>query len=215
MSRYYFLSISIFLLLIFCFSLYPVNASLPLIGKTIIVDPGHGGVDPGTVHNEILEKDINLAISLYLEEELIKLGAMVILTRSGDYDLSVPNSTWRKRSDFDNRIELINNSGANLYLSIHLNYLNNSSYSGSQVFYNKDNIDIAEVIQFNLNENLKSDREIKEIPSDTYMYPKLNVPGVLIECGFLSNYSERSLLITNEYQKKIASVIANSLLYVF
>ncbi len=67
----------------------------------------HGGVDPGTVYGDVYEKDINLDISLFLEEELAKLGASVILTREGDYDLSSPNASLRKRSDFDNRIKLM------------------------------------------------------------------------------------------------------------
>ena len=100
-----------------------VNALMPLSGKIIIIDPGHGGKDPGTISDSTYEKDINLEISKALEIELSKTGATVIMTRDGDYDLSEPNARWRKKSDFDNRIKLINNSKANLYLSIHLNYL--------------------------------------------------------------------------------------------
>lgn len=190
-----------------------VQALLPLSGKIIIVDPGHGGKDPGTTSNNIDESKINLEISKYLEIELTKLGASVILTREGDYDLSSPNAKWRKKSDFDNRINLINNSNANLYLSIHLNYLNDTSYSGPQVFYNNDkNKEIAKYIQEGLNEETKHNREIKKIPSKTYMYSKLSISGVLIECGFLSNYNERELLNNEKYQKKLANIIAKSLI---
>ena len=192
-----------------------VEATLPLSGKVIVVDPGHGFKDPGTSYGKIYEKDINLDISLALEKTLSRLGASVILTRDGDYDLSLPNASYRKKSDFDNRIKKINESKADLYLSIHLNYLSNSSYYGPQVFYDKENEKLAEKIQSAMNERLKGDREIKKIPSDTYMYDKLEISGVLIECGFLSNGQERNLLITEEYQQKVADSISLGIIKYF
>lgn len=137
------------------------------------------------------------------------------MTRNGNYDLSSPNIYNRKRSDFDNRIKLINNSNADLYLSIHLNYLSDSSYYGPQVFYNEkseNNKLLAESIQKHLNEQVKTKREIKKIPSHTYMYSKLIVDGVLIECGFLSNYNEKMKLKTDEYQEKIAQYITEAII---
>lgn len=190
-----------------------VEALLPLSGKIIIIDPGHGGKDPGTISDKIHESDINLEISKQLEIELTKMGATVILTREGNYDLSTPNAKWRKKSDFDNRINLINNSKADLYISIHLNYLTDSKYYGAQVFYNNaENQKIASSIQEILNNELNNDREIKKIPSRTYMYDKLNIPGVLIECGFLSNYKEKELLKTSEYQQKLAKIITKGII---
>lgn len=192
-----------------------VEAVMPLTGKIIVIDAGHGGVDPGTSYGKIYEKDINLSISLKLEKELSSMGAEVILTRDGDYDLSSPNVTFRKKSDFDNRIKLINNSNASLYVSIHLNYLSDTKYSGPQVFYNNDNKLLAETIQNIMNNDLNGDRKVKKIPTDTYMYNKLKVSGVLIECGFLSNTKERNLLMTETYQKKVAKSIADGILQYF
>lgn len=189
-------------------------ADTPLQGKSIVLDAGHGGIDPGTIYQNIYEKDINLAIVLALKEELINMGANVILTRSGDYDLSKPNAKWRKKSDFDNRIKIINNKKNNLYISIHMNYLEDKKYFGPQVFYNQVselNKDIALKLQTFLNSNLNTDREIKLIPNRTYMYDKLTIPGILIECGFLSNAKERNMLISTEYQKKLAKIIADGL----
>jgi N-acetylmuramoyl-L-alanine amidase len=211
MKRYFIKLSIIFILCIVVFSKDVVLASLPLTGKVITIDVGHGGVDPGSVYDGVYEKDLNLAISLELEKELSRLGASVILTREGDYDLSKPNAYLRKKSDFDNRIKLINNSGANYYLSIHLNYLEDEEYYGPQVFYNNNNEEIALHLQKDLNALLNTDREVKMIPSKTYMYSRLKIPGVLIECGFLSNDYERNLLITKEYQKKLASIIASSM----
>lgn len=181
--------------------------------QKVIIDVGHGGKDPGTSFADYLEKDINLQISLYLEEELNNKGIKVLLTRYGDYDLSKPNARYRKKSDFDNRINLINNSHYDLYISIHLNYLNDSRYFGPQVFYDKNNYDIAIKIQNKLNESLSTNRKVKNIPSSNYMYEKLTIPGVLIECGFMSNDIERKKLIDKKYQKKIAEIIADSLEY--
>lgn len=207
------------LVLLILFSIITISFSLakekkPLEDKIIFLDAGHGGLDPGTLYNNIYEKDINLKIALYLKDSLENLGAKVLLTRDGDYDLSKPNARYRKKSDFDNRIKIINNSKADLYISIHLNYLENSKYYGAQVFYNKKNElnqKIAEKLQENFNKELNSDKTVKNIPTSTYMYSKLKPPGVLIECGFLSNSNERELLTKSEYQKKIADIIAVTL----
>ena len=208
--------ILILLLLSALFINTKVNALMPLSGKIIVIDPGHGGKDPGTISGTTYESNINLAISKALEIELVKAGATVILTRNDDYDLSIPNARWRKKSDFDNRINLINNSKANIYLSIHLNYLTNNAYYGPQVFYDTKNTEnLASIIQNTLNNNLKTDREIKPIPSKTYMYDKLNIPGVLIECGFLSNPNEKSKLITEEYHQQLAILIKEALISYF
>lgn len=211
----------IFLLLIISFliiTVFRVDASkitYPLIGKLIVIDPGHGGIDNGASHLNVKEDDINLVISLYLKEELEKNGAAVILTRDADYDLSKPNALYRKKSDFDNRIILINNSNANMYLSIHLNYFSQSAYYGPQVFYTKEiksNENIAKKLQEQLNKSLNSSRKTKITSNRNYLYSKLNVPGVLIECGFLSNFNERNNLQRKEYQTKIAKTITKGII---
>ena len=215
MKKYYLKNIFIFIILVSLFTFFKVNASLPLSGKIIIIDVGHGGKDPGTVSNNIYESNINLNISKYLEYYLSINGATVVLTRTGNYDLSSPNIKNRKRSDFDNRIKIINNSNANLYVSIHLNYLEDSTYYGPQIFYNnnqKNNKLIAKTIQEYLNDKIKTNRKIKKIPTKTYMYSKLKPEGVLIECGFLSNNNERRKLVKEQYQEKIAKYIAEAII---
>jgi N-acetylmuramoyl-L-alanine amidase len=207
----------IFCLLLFSFitlTLFNVKASdynFPLFGKLIVVDPGHGGLDSGAIQGKKLEKNINLEISLKLKKELEKNGATVLLTRDGDYDLSKPNALYRKKSDFDNRIKLINNSNADLYLSIHLNYFLSPKYYGPQVFYVKNNKALADSIQEEFNSSLKIKRDIKTI-NNVYMYNKLEVPGVLIECGFLSNYKEKRKLLTKSYQSKLVKIITNGII---
>lgn len=191
-----------------------VKASLPLQGKSIIIDVGHGYLDPGTSYGNVLEKDLNLSISKILEKTLTKNGASVTLDRYDDYDLSSPNAKHRKKSDFDNRIDLINNSHADIYLSIHINYLEDPTYSGAQVFfYGEINKSLAEDIQRELN-LLSTPRSIKKMPN-IYMYKYLEIPGVLIECGFISNYQERLNLQNTVYQEKLAQAITKGVISYF
>ena len=168
--------IKMIILFLICVLLFgQVNAYVaeyPLIGKIVYLDAGHGGVDPGAFYENVYEKDINLEITLKLRDNLEKLGATVYLTRNDDYDLSNPNANLRKRSDLGNRAKMINDSNANLYLSIHLNSMANTKWSGAQVFYddiNEKNIDIANKFQKYFNKYLNSDRKVSEI-NNLYMY---------------------------------------------
>ncbi len=182
--------------------------------KNIIIDPGHGGKDPGTVYYDVYEKDINLKISKKLKDKLEKFQFNVYLTREDDNDLSFGN-TRRKKTDFDNRIKFINSYDNALYLSIHLNYLNDENYYGPQVFYsdvNNLNKKIADYIQDYLNHFIKGNREIKKISNNIYMYQRLKIPGVLIECGFLSNNDERKRLLSEDYIEYLTDIISMSIL---
>lgn len=168
-------------------------------------------MDPGSLYNDIYEKDITLSIGKYLEEYLSEMGATVIMTRTSDSDLSNGVKNHRKKADFDERIKIINQKIVDMYVSIHLNYLTDTRYYGAQVFYNKNNEELAKSIQEYLNKNTNTDREVKRIPTSTYMYDKLNTNGVLVECGFLSNATERSKLVTKEYQSEFAKILAQAI----
>lgn len=214
MYKYKMLIIFLFLLTIFC----NVNAYIneaPLVGKVVYLDAGHGGVDPGAYYKDIYEEDINLSITLKLRDYLLTKGCTVYLTRDGDYDLSNSKARLRKRSDLSNRASLIDKSNADLYLSIHLNSSTSTAWKGAQVFYddiNKNNKDFALVFQKNFNSNLGSKREEKEI-KNLYMYKNIkNVPGLLLEVGFISNANERQLLNKEWYQNKIVKVITKSVI---
>lgn len=208
------LTLLLLLLLIIIISIFNVNASnltFPLLGKTIYLDAGHGGVDNGASVNNVHEKDLNLQIVYKLKETLTSAGATVLLTRKDDNDISNPNALYRKKSDFDNRIKLINNSDADLYISIHQNIYQNKKYSGPQVFYVKDNQKLAEIIQNTLNKYLNTKRKVKTI-NNTYMYKLLKKKGILIECGFISNDNERYKLKTEEYQLKLSKIITEGII---
>ena len=145
------------------------------------------------------------------------MGATVYLTRDNDYDLSSPNAYLRKRSDLSNRVNMINSSNADIYLSIHLNSSSNSSWKGAQVFYddiNEKNKEYARVFQNLFSKYLNSDRSIKEINS-LYMYRKITKPGLLLELGFISNPKERKLLVKDEYQDKIVEILSQGVLKIF
>lgn len=208
------LTLLLLLFLIIIISIFNVNASnltFPLLGKTIYLDAGHGGVDNGATVNNVHEKDLNLQIVYKLKETLTSAGATVLLTRKDDNDISNPNALYRKKSDFDNRIKLINNSNADLYISIHQNIYQNKKYSGPQVFYVKDNQKLAEIMQNTLNKYLNTKRKVKTI-NNTYMYKLLKKKGILIECGFISNDNERYKLKTEEYQLKLSKIITEGII---
>lgn len=208
--------ITIFIFLIITiFSISKVYAHINnynLLGKIIYIDPGHGGRDSGAIYKNILEKDINLIMSKKIEKELIAKGAIVYSTRETDKDLSTTTKN-KKRSDLTNRAKLINNSNADIYISIHLNYINSSTWKGLQIFYtnkNKENKNIAHSITAYLKEKSSNIREPKE-ENAYYMYKQITKPGVLIELGFLSNPFDRYRLTKESYQDKIANNISNAI----
>lgn len=215
MFRYKICVFFMLLIGIVCFNFVSAKENnLPLLGKIIYVDPGHGGIDPGAIYKNIKEAPINLEISKKLADALAEKGAIVYLTRYDDYDLSIPNSNNHKRSDLNQRIKLINESDCSLFLSIHLNADISESWYGAQVFYddvNSENVVLAEYLQKEFSSSLNSRRNIKQI-SNLYLYRKALRPGVLVEVGFLSNSNERYLLRQDSYQKKIADTITTGVI---
>lgn len=183
-----------------------------LIGKVIYIDPGHGGIDSGATYKNILEKDINLTLSKKLEKELTSKGATVYLTRETDKDLSLTKNN-RKRSDLINRAYLINKTNPDMYISIHLNYINDSKWKGLQIFYNnknKKNKEIAESLTKYMKEKTSNIKEPK-YNNTYYMYKHITPPGVLIEVGFLSNPDDRYRLTHEEYQDKLIENLSYSI----
>ncbi len=204
-------SIIIITIIVLLSSLDLISAkTLPLLGIVITIDPGHGGRDPGTMYNSIKEKDLNLEISKALEKELTKNGAIVYMIRTSDIDLSSIYDSKKKRGDLYRRLLKIKENKSNLYLSIHINWYQNSTHKGAEVLYNsinKNNKILAEAIMNEFKTNQKSKREIKK--TNLYMYKNITIPGVLIETGYLSNPTERRLLQSESYQKELAKSITN------
>lgn len=219
MGRYKLLIVVLFILGIFAFSHINVKGSdLPLFGKVIFIDAGHGGRDPGTIYGKIYEKDINLAISKIICEDLAVNGAIVYMIREDDEDLSSQWDARKKRGDLYRRIKKIDDTDvkSDVYLSIHINWYDNAYWSGAEILYhpiNSKNKILGEILMNRFKEDLGSKRQLKK--TDLYLYRNTTTPGVLIECGFLSNYNERQLLQDENYQKKIAKSIRKGLIEYF
>lgn len=207
------------ILMVLFYSFPKVSAfseDLPLLGRVIFVDPGHGGRDPGTMYGKMLEKDIVLEISFRLRNELAKKGAIVYMTREEDVDLSSQWDESKKRGDLYRRILMYKKYNAELYLSIHINNYKDSAWQGMEVLYNSinpENKKIGTILMKNFKTEFGTKRTLKT--TDLYMYKNTTVPGVLIECGFLSNANERYLLNQQDYQEKLAKSITNSVIEYF
>ena len=181
----------------------------------VVLDPGHGGRDPGKVGAQgEQEKDINLAISLKVKERLEKDGMEVVMTREKDVMLADEDASNKKLEDLNNRISIINECQPAVAVSIHQNSYSDASVKGAQVFYfthSDKGKQAAEAMQKELLEfDQENTRKIKA--NDTYyLLKKTEVPTVIVECGFLSCPEEAALLTDEAYQKKLAEAIAKGI----
>ena len=196
------------------------GATAPSKKIIVAIDPGHGGNDPGKVGSlGSLEKDINLSIALKLRDKLMEEGCQVVITRCEDTNLATPGAQNKKSSDMSNRVELINDSGADVLISIHQNSYSDSNVKGTQVFYyggSDESRMLAEKLQKSFIENVDTSnhRKAKE-GNDYYILRKTSCPGVIIECGFLSCPEEESKLMDDGYQNKIVDAIAEVILEMY
>jgi N-acetylmuramoyl-L-alanine amidase len=193
--------------------------SLPLSGKVIAIDAGHGGADGGAVSRDgVIEKDINLAIALYLRDYLQQAGALVVLTREGDYDLAgseVKGYSRRKTEDLQRRVQTIKEKHADLALSIHLNSIPSPAWSGAQTFFNPalpESERLAAVLQREIRETLANTNRTPLKNESVYLLKALDMPSALVEVGFLSHPDESKLLADEDYQKKVAAALYRGIL---
>jgi N-acetylmuramoyl-L-alanine amidase len=193
--------------------------TMPLSGKIIALDPGHGGPDGGAESKDgLIEKDINLAITLHLRDYLQEAGALVVMTREDDRDLaqsSTKGYSKRKTEDLLNRAQFINQQKSDLFVSVHVNSIPSVKWSGAQTFYypnHKDSATLAAFIQEELKRNLNNTERIAKPVSNVFLLKTLQMPSALIEVGFLSNPGEADLLRSRPYQKKLAAAIYQGVL---
>lgn len=184
------------------FALHPV----------IIIDAGHGAPDGGAVGvSGVKEERINLAISRRLEALLALMGCETLMTRTDGSCIATEGNTIRqkKQSDLRNRVELVNSHASVVLVSIHQNHFSDDQYWGPQVFWTGDAEALAERTQTALNAAIypESSRRAKRA-AGVYLMEHSQHPGILVECGFLSNPREEQLLASPEYQKKLAVVLA-------
>ena len=197
--------------------------TLPVSGKVVILDAGHGTPDEGAESNNgTTEAQINLVIVLKIQQLLEQSGCTVILTRSNEnaiYDLDAKTLKQKKVSDIHNRVKIGNDSSADIFVSIHLNKIAQQQYYGWQTFFNTSNEQskvLAEEIQNNLNEVIqKENHRIAMKLNTVYIMKHVEIPISIVECGFLSNPQEEKELQQEEYQNRLAWGIYNGIISYF
>ena len=199
------------------------TVSLPVSGKVVVIDAGHGIPDEGAeVGDGTTEAQTNLKIALKLQNLLEQSGCTVILTRSdenGIYDLDSKTLRQKKISDIRNRVKIGNESSADIFVSIHLNKIPQEQYDGWQTFYNKNSKQgekLAKSIQSNLNESIqKENKRVASKIEKIYIINNVEIPTTIVECGFLSNHQEKEQLLTDSYQNRLAWGIYNGIIDYF
>lgn len=195
----------------------PVFAAADGAPVTVVIDPGHGGEDGGAVSaGGVEESQINLAVSLQVRDLLRLMGQRTVMTRSEDvsiYDEGLATVRQRKASDLKNRVALVNATPNAVLLSIHQNSLPSSPVThGAQVFWNRQEgaETLALLVQDSLNGtvNAGNEKHAKQIPPTIYLMKHITAPGVIVECGFLSNETEARRLQEPSYQRRLAAAVA-------
>ena len=196
----------------------PANPASANEKITVVIDPGHGGRDGGAVGDDgTLEKDLNLAVALKLKAILESADIHVVMTRETDIELASPDSPHKKADDLKARLQLAQSRKNAVFVSIHMNKFPVEKYRGLQVYYSENHAEsavLAQSIQDGAQSILQNtnDRKIKPAGDSIYLMSHLEIPAVLIECGFLSNQEERELLKSESYQKKLALCLSASIL---
>lgn len=185
--------------------------------KTVVIDAGHGGEDPGKIssYSDLKEKDLNLKIAFKVKELLESDNYKVIMTREEDrlvYSEGTTNIYNKRKQDLTRRKDIMDNSGAQIVVSIHMNSFPQSQYYGAQTFYpsySPESLRLANSLQDSLKENLdKSNKRAPQEKKDQIVIlTDLKTPTTIVECGFLSNSEEERKLGTEDYQGQIAAAI--------
>ncbi len=178
----------------------------------VVIDAGHGGKDPGKVGcNGALEKDINLQIALRLKKLLEQNDVFVIMTREEDRDLASENASNRKNEDLRARVNLAREASPIALVSIHQNSFTEEEVDGAQVFYYDASAEgkrLGSMVQEHMRQELSEENQrVAKANKEYYLLKKAECPAIIVECGFLSNPAEAALLITEEYQEKVAFAI--------
>lgn len=185
-------------------------------GKIIVIDPGHGGIDGGASASDVLEKDLNLSVSLKLRDIINSSGNTAVLTRDTDEVKLGSNGKYVKKVDLGNRLEISDESNADILISIHMNKFTDSQYSGAQVFYSNNSEEskrLGELLQATLKNDIDNanNRVAKSDERNVYILRNSKIPSALIECGFMSNPDELRHLTNPDYQNRLANAINNAI----
>ena len=216
-KRFVFAVVGVLALIFFLFSFISKPSSTqPTNIATIVIDAGHGGIDGGCtgVSSGVKESDLNLKYSKILEKMCQEVGFKVIMTRSSEEGLYSPLAKNKKRSEMEKREEIIKNSDADLFVSVHMNSMTNHSLSGAQVFY-KQGSQSGKIFADCVTNFLKADLGKTRGESKGGDYYVLNChdkAGILIECGFLSNEEEEKLLMDHEYMETFCNSVLKGII---
>ncbi len=185
-----------------------------LAGKKVLIDAGHGGFDAGASANGIAEKDINLSVALKLRQCIEENGGSVVMTREEDCSTEGDDTKGKsaKTADLKNRRAMVKESGADVFISIHMNKFPQEKYRGAQVFYadkSEESKRLGEIIQKTLPETLNdgNTRAAKNSGGKIFILKDAQIPSVIVECGFISNPEEAEKLKSSDYQSKLAWAI--------
>lgn len=180
--------------------------ALALLGKVIVIDAGHGGFDPGAIGvSGVLEKDVNLAISQRVAALLRQVGASVVETRTEDVALADSKS-----ADIKKRVEIAEEVGAELFVTVQANSIADSRWHGAQVFYARDSEEgegLSKSIQAAMTSVLQNTDRVAKSIDNIYVVNRLAIPSIVVEVGFLSNPDEERLLADSAYQQLAAYAI--------
>ncbi len=180
----------------------------PKTSLTIIIDPGHGGEDPGAVASDVLEKDINLAVALKIKEFAALSDLDIVMTRTDDRMLYNSGEESRKKFyDLYNRLKFAETYPESIFISIHQNKFPQENCRGLQVFYglmNEKSILLADSIQKSTLMVLSDNHRVSKPGRNIYLLENCQVPSVIIECGFISNAEEARMLTDEDYTDKLA-----------
>lgn len=199
---------------------YSMMAAYPLAGKVILIDAGHGGIDPGGNRPGVKEKDLNLALALQLKTVLHASGAKVVLSREADEDLSGKCDNARIKSryrrDLAARLEMAEESDADIFISIHANTSSNKQRRGVETFYDGKSPSgkaLADAIHTQLLKVTQSAPQTE--PADFFVLRRNKVPASLIEIGYITNPQEKTLLQSQEHRHKLAEAITQGIIDYF
>lgn len=187
------------------------------VHHVVMLDPGHGGYDPGTITSQgVYEKEINLQIAQKVKEMLGPSGVEVFLTREEDIDYvpdGVRGKTIKKQIDLNRRIELAKEAKADVFVSLHVNATASGQQSGAETFYHyrsEPGKNLAELIQQELIKIPGMNRRIAK-PGDFYVIKNTSMPAVIVEVGYLSSPKERKKLQQSWYQEQLSRAIAKGI----
>lgn len=185
--------------------------------KKVVIDAGHGGNDPGKIGvDDSLEKEINLIIAKKVKAILMQEDVEVIMTRESDKGLYEEQTSNKKVQDMKNRCALINEAQPDCVVSIHQNSYHEENVTGAQVFYygtSGEGKKLAEILQENLITHVDPENHrAAKANQSYYLLKKTEVPIVIVECGFLSNWEEAKKLQEDSYQNQIAWAVSMGIL---